>query len=119
VNDQNAGIQYVFAALHVSNRDAALPWYERLFGRAPKVLPTDTEAVWQLAETASVYILADGTRVGGGDVSFVVADLDGQRAALDARGIATEPIVVIDGAGRKSRVLDPDGNAVWFIELPG
>jgi hypothetical protein len=117
VVDRPIDFHYFFAALHVRERDAALPWYERLFGRAPNFLPTDVEAVWQVAETASVYILADGTRVGGGEVNLIVDNLDAQRVALQARNIVTEPIVVIEGAGRKSRVLDPDGNAIWFTEL--
>jgi hypothetical protein len=46
-----------------------------------------------------------------------VSDLDTQRVALEMQGIVVEPIVVVEGSGRKSRVLDPDGNAIWFIEL--
>jgi predicted enzyme related to lactoylglutathione lyase len=107
---------YVFAALHVADRDAALHWYEQLFGRAANFLPNDSEAVWQVAETASIYVLADGVRVGGGEVTVVVDDLDAHRARLEARQIVPEPIVVRD-AGRKSRVLDPDGNTIWFVEL--
>jgi predicted enzyme related to lactoylglutathione lyase len=109
--------QYVFAALHVSERDAVLDWYQRLFGREPNFLPNDVEAVWQVTESASIYILADGARAGGGEVTLVVDDLERERATLVTRGIVAEPIVVIPEAGRKSRVLDPDGNMIWFLEL--
>jgi catechol 2,3-dioxygenase-like lactoylglutathione lyase family enzyme len=110
-------VQYLFAALRVTDRDASLAWYERLFGRPPSFLPNDAEAVWQVAETASVYLLAAGPPIGGGEVTLIVGDLDDQRAALSRRGIATEAVVVVPDAGRKSRVLDPDGNVLWFVEL--
>jgi predicted enzyme related to lactoylglutathione lyase len=112
-------VEYVFAALPVRDRDGVLDWYERLFGRAPNFLPNDAEAVWQLAATASVYVLTDGVRAGHGEVTLIVDDLDGQRAALEARDIATEPIVIVPNGGRKSRTVDPDGNAIWFVELTG
>jgi hypothetical protein len=117
VPDQSFDVSYVFAALHVKGRDAALAWYERLFDRAADFLQNDDEAVWQVAQTASVYLLCDGVRSGGGEVVLVVADLDGQRAALATRDISAEAIVVVPDAARKSRVLDPDGNMIWFIEL--
>ena len=117
MEDRSRESQYLFAALHVEDRDAALRWFERLFGRGPDFLPTETEAVWRVADTASVYILADGARVGCGEVSLVVNDLAIHRAALEARDIVVEPVVVVEGAARKCRVLDPDGNVIWFIEL--
>ena len=55
-------ISYAFAGLVVANRDQAAAWYERLFGRPPTFLPNDAEAVWQVADTASVYLLADANR---------------------------------------------------------
>lgn len=117
MTERRADFAYLFAALHVQDRDAARPWYQQLFGRPPDFVPNDVEAVWQVADTASVYILADGSRVGGGDVNLIVDNLSATLAGLTSRNIRTGPVVVIDGVGRKSRVFDPEGNSIWFTEL--
>jgi predicted enzyme related to lactoylglutathione lyase len=114
---RRAQFAYLFAALHVQDRDAALPWYQQLFGRPPDFVPNNDEAVWQVADTASVYILAEGTVVGGGDVNLIVDDLEATLVGLRLRNIHAGPIVMIGDVGRKFRVFDPDGNSIWFTEL--
>jgi hypothetical protein len=109
-------ITYVFAGL-VVNRDQAAAWYERLLGRPPDFLPNDAEAVWQLADTASVYLVADADRAGCGVVTLVVDDLDASLTEIDGRGIVPGTIQEIPGAGRKSVMTDPDGNAVAIVEI--
>ena len=47
-------ISHVFAGLPVSDYGSALAWYERLLGGPPAMLPNESEAVWQLTETALV-----------------------------------------------------------------
>src|SRR5579872_5903981 len=111
------GIIYAFAGLLVSNRDQAMDWYERLFGKPPDFLPNDAEAVWRVADTASVYVLADPARAGGGIVTLVVDNLDAHRVDLSGRGITLGAVETVGEAGRKSTVIDPDGNAVSFVEL--
>jgi len=44
-------ITYVFAGIATGNYAAALPWYERLFGRPPDMVPQDEEAAWQFTDT--------------------------------------------------------------------
>lgn len=110
-------ITYAFAGLVVRNRDRSAAWYERLFGRPPTFLPNDSEAVWQVAGTASVYILADAERAGHGIVTLVVDDLDACVAEIAARGIQAGTIEGIPGAGRKASMPDPDGNAVSLVEI--
>jgi hypothetical protein len=110
-------VSYLFAALAVSDRDQAAAWYSRLIGRPPTFLPNDDEAVWQLAATASVYIVVDATRAGRGLVSMVVGDLGESMAEITARGISHGQVEVIAGAGRKCPVTDPDGNVVTLIEI--
>lgn len=112
-------IDYVFACLLVTDRDAAMAWYERLLGRAPTFVPNDGEAVWQLAATASLYVLADRARAGRGVVTLAVDDLKGCVAEIAARGIAMGPIEEIAGAGWKARVRDPDGNEIALVEIRG
>ncbi|MGA7671625.1 MAG: VOC family protein, partial [Nitrolancea sp.] len=110
-------VTYAFACLIVTNRDQATEWYERFFGRPPNFLPNDNEAVWQVAQTASVYVLADSERAGHSVVTLVVDDLDASLAEIASRGIMPGPIEDITGAGRKSTTRDPDGNEVALVEL--
>jgi hypothetical protein len=109
-------VDYVFAGLVVANRDRAAVWYERLFGRPADFFPNDAEAVWRLADTASVYLLADKDRAGQGVMTLIVTDLD-SRLGISGRGIAAGPIEDIEGVGRKSVTKDPDSKAVAFAEL--
>jgi predicted enzyme related to lactoylglutathione lyase len=111
------GITYVFAGLVVENRNQAAAWYEQLLGRPPDFLPNDAEAVWQLAGTASVYLLADADRAGRGVMALVVADLGASLAEIAGRGIVAGAIEEIPGAGRKAVITDPDGNAVSLVEI--
>ena len=110
-------ISYVFAGLVVTDRDRATAWYERLLGRPPTFLPNDAEAVWQIASTASVYLLADPARAGHGVVALVVDDLATTLGEIAGRGITTWEIEEIPGAGRKANFVDPDGNRVSFLEI--
>jgi hypothetical protein len=48
---------YLFAGIPVNDFTVALTWYERLLGSPPSFFPHETEAVWELAEHRSVFIL--------------------------------------------------------------
>lgn len=110
-------VSYVFAGLVVSRRDQAADWYARLIGRPADMLPNDAEAAWQLADSASLYLLADPARAGRGVFTLVVDDLDGVLAEIAARGLTPGPTELVGTAGRKCVITDPDGNAVSIIEL--
>lgn len=110
-------VSYVFAGLVVSHRDQAADWYARLFGRPADMLPNDAEAAWQLADSASLYLLADPARAGRGVFTLVVDDLDGVRTDIAARGLPAGQVEQVGTAGRKCVLADPDGNTVSIIEL--
>ena len=110
-------VDYVFAGLVVTDRDAAVKWYEKLLGAPPDLYPNDVEAMWQLTGSASLYLLADAARAGGGVFTMAVDNLDAYLAVLAARGVTVGAIEEIPGAGRKVVALDPDGNAVGVVEL--
>jgi hypothetical protein len=110
-------ISYVFAGIVVANRDRSVAWYEPLLGRPPTFLPNDAEAVWQLADTASVYLLADESRAGRGVVALVIDDLDARLAEMAGRGIENWTLEEIPESGRKATIHDPDGNEVSFLEI--
>ena len=107
-------ITYLFAGVPVADYDAARPWYERLIGRAPDMLPHDREAAWQLSETGWIYVVADAERAGRALVTVLVDDLDAHLAGMAERGIACEPIEILPGKVRRTAVVDPEGNRIAF-----
>src|SRR4051812_6300029 len=106
-------ITHVFAGLPVADYDAALAWYERLLGGPPEREPTAGEAVWQLTETALVYIVVEPERAGNGLLAVIVDDLDDLLAGMDLEPDSVAPVA---GVGREARFTDPDGNAIKFAE---
>ena len=68
-------IEYVFAGLAVTRLDAGIDWYQRLLGKPPDMRPNEREATWRVAQTASVYIVADAGRAGHSAVTMFVDDL--------------------------------------------
>lgn len=49
----------LLAGIPVSDLAAAIDWYGRLFGDDKPFIPNDIEAVWDLAEGRSVYVVLD------------------------------------------------------------
>jgi len=109
-------ISYVFAGLVVTDRDKAAAWYAGLLGRPADVLPNDAEAMWQLSDQASLYLLADPGRAGHGVFTLIVPDLDAELARLAASGIGPSRIDEFE-AGRKCVIEDPDGNEIGIAQL--
>jgi hypothetical protein len=112
-------ITHVFAGVPVANYDSARAWYERLMGRPPNMLPTESEAVWQLTETSSIYVVKDAGRAGRALLTIAVDDLEGHLAGLAERGIAPGAPDSVAGVPRKSVITDPEGNMISFFENPG
>ena len=112
-------IEHAFTGVPVSDLDAALAWYERLFARPADMLPNDAEAVWQLAAAAALYVIRDPERAGSALLTLIVDDLDERASALRDAGLDPSAIETM-GAGRKATVIDADGNAITFAQLnPG
>lgn len=81
------------------------------------MLPNNAEAAWQLADSASLYLLEDPVRAGRGVITLVVDDLDALLPEIAARGLTPGPAEKVGTAGRKCVITDPDGNAVSIVEL--
>src|SRR5215213_1208470 len=77
----------LFAGNRVSDYERAKEWYVRLLGAEPSFLAHATEAIWQLADHASVFIVEVEHGAGGAIHTVVVDDLDERVAAIAARGI--------------------------------
>ena len=110
-------VTHVFMALAAADHAAALDWYARLLGRGPDMIPTEGEAVWRLAGSASVYVIADPDRAGRAAVTIAVRDLHELLGDLRERGIVAT--TAMDAGMRTAIVVDPDGNRIKFFEDPG
>jgi predicted enzyme related to lactoylglutathione lyase len=110
--------QHVFGAIHVSDRDAAATWYERLFGRPPDLVPNAEEAAWRLTETAWVYVVAGAGGPGTSLHTLLVADLDAFLRRAKEAGIGSSPIETNGGGVRSAYIEDPDGNRLQVGQPP-
>jgi predicted enzyme related to lactoylglutathione lyase len=110
-------INVLFAGIPVADLDAAIDWYERLFGAAPDMAPNDTERTWRLTDASWVYVVADPERAGKALVTLMVDDLDARLAAIRERGIEVGEIEEINEKTRKAEIVDPEGNRIGFGQV--
>jgi hypothetical protein len=104
----------LFAGNRVRDFEAAKPWYERLLGAEPSFLPHETEAVWELAEHRSLFIVEDAEAAGHAIHTIFVDDLDKVVAEISSRGIEPDELVTYPGKARKAIYRDDDGNEIGF-----
>jgi len=104
----------LFAGVPVSDFEAAMPWYSRLFGSEPAFIPHATEAVWQLGEHRFVYIDEDPKRAGHAVCTVFVEDLDERVDGIASRGIEPSDRETYPGKARKVIYRDADGNEISF-----
>lgn len=107
----------VFAGAAVADFDAAVAWYTVVLGRAADVPVTEGEVMWQLSDSAFLYVVREPERAGGGLLTLSVGDLDLAVAEVAARGITGAPIEQVGTAGRRSLYTDPDGNRLALVEV--
>jgi catechol 2,3-dioxygenase-like lactoylglutathione lyase family enzyme len=104
----------LFAGIPVSDYEASLAWYEKLFGAPPSFFPNDIEAVWEVAELRSVYILKAPEHAGHARNTLFVDDLDDRLAQIAGRGLAPATLETYGNGVRKATFRDPDGNELGF-----
>ncbi|PRX97667.1 VOC family protein [Allonocardiopsis opalescens] len=104
--------QDLFAGIPVTDYAAALPWYERFFGRPPSFLPNEIEAVWETAEHRYVYIVQDPGRAGNALVLLFTDALDERVAELADRGVEPAARETYEGGVTKVSYRDADGNEI-------
>ncbi|MET8863645.1 VOC family protein [Nonomuraea sp. NPDC004580] len=104
----------LFAGIPVSDYQAALRWYEQLFGEKPSFIPNDVEAVWELAEHRYVYIVQEPERAGNALVVSFVEDLRERVAAITRRGIEPVKRETYENGVTKVIYEDPEGNEIAF-----
>jgi catechol 2,3-dioxygenase-like lactoylglutathione lyase family enzyme len=110
-------ITHLIAGVPVSNLDASVDWYTRLFGRAPDMRAGD-EVLWDVDEHATLFIEPNRAQAGAGRITLAVAGLDSLLVRLAAEGIEHEQVETYSNGVRHVKVPDPDGNAIAFAEPP-
>jgi predicted enzyme related to lactoylglutathione lyase len=109
---------YLFAGIPVNDYAAALAWYERLLGSAPSSFPHDTEAVWELAQHRSMFIVQRPEHAGHAIHTIIVDDLDTLVAEIARRGLEPAKRETYSNGVRKTTYIDPDGNEIGFGGVP-
>jgi catechol 2,3-dioxygenase-like lactoylglutathione lyase family enzyme len=107
----------LIAGVPISELDAEIDWYTRLFGRPPDMRAGE-EILWDLDEHAPLFIEPDAARAGAGRTTFAVAGLDALLERLAAQGIEHGLIETYPNGVRHVKIPDPDGKAIAFAEPP-
>ena len=107
-------ITHLFAGVPVSDLEAGIDWYTRLFGQPPTLRAGD-EVLWDIDEHATLFIEPNPAHAGSGRITLGVTGLD---ALLERSGLEHEPIETYSDGVRHVMIPDPDGNAIAFAEMP-
>jgi catechol 2,3-dioxygenase-like lactoylglutathione lyase family enzyme len=110
-----SAITNLYAGVPVTDLDASIDWYTRLFGRPPDMRAGD-EILWDLDEHATLFLESNAEHAGAGKITLGVAGLDALLERCAARGIYHEPIETYTNGVRHTKLPDPDGNAIAFAE---
>ena len=105
---------YLFAGIPVNDYAAALAWYQQVFGSPPAFFPSDTEAVWELAEHRWVFIVQRPEHAGHAIPTVLVDDLDALVAQIADRGLEPAKRETYENGMQKVTYFDPDGNEIGF-----
>jgi catechol 2,3-dioxygenase-like lactoylglutathione lyase family enzyme len=115
--NQPVAITHTFAGLPVADYAAAYDWYVRLLGRDADMFPHNTECVWRLTSTSSIYVAQDPERAGSALVTLALDDLDDHERRLREASFAFSDEATGSGP-RRLIVSDLDGNRLAFFQDP-
>lgn len=110
-------VNRVLAGVAVADFDAALPWYERLFGRTADALPMDGLAEWHIPSGGVVQLVASAEQAGRSLLTLDVDDLEQELDLLRERGL--DAGALDDTTSDKVLIVaatDPEGNAITLVE---
>jgi predicted enzyme related to lactoylglutathione lyase len=110
-------MEVLFISVPVADLQAAMSWYEQIFGRAADIVPNENEVMWCVAGNGWLYLIKDPERAGRTVVTISVSDLDQFVVDLASRGIVAGPIEAVGDAGHKANVVDRDGNVISWIQV--
>jgi hypothetical protein len=103
----------LLAQMTVTDLDAALEWYGRLFDGPPDSRPMGGLAEWHLAPTFGVQVWQDPDRAGHSTMVIDTDDIDAFGSGLDQKGIGHDGVQDASSS-RILPVTDPDGNRIVF-----
>jgi catechol 2,3-dioxygenase-like lactoylglutathione lyase family enzyme len=96
-------VTVLFGGIPVRDFEAALPWYERLMGRPPDMVPKEGEVCWKLTESAWIYLVRDPERAGNALITIIGDDLP----PIDAELVEMGGMLTVEA-------IDPEGNRIKF-----
>lgn len=111
-------INEFFASIPVADFEPMLAWHKQLWGREPDFIPEPGEAVWQLVDHGSVYLVTDPVRAGSALITLLVDDLDAQISELISRGIEVGSVTELGPSVPGIAVTDAEGNCIRFGQPP-
>lgn len=110
-------ITNILTGIAVKNVDAALDYYERLFGRPADARPMPILADWHLP-AGFVQLVADPGRAGQSLLTLQVDDLDATLSELAERGITPTTADTQSGETVNFAMLnDPEGTMITLVQL--
>lgn len=112
-----SAITHLYAGVPVTDLEASIDWYTRLFGREPD-FRAGNEILWEIAASVTLFIEPEAEQAGTGRVTFSVIGLDALLESLAARRIDHQAIEAYSNGVRHVKIPDPDGNAIAFAEPP-
>jgi predicted enzyme related to lactoylglutathione lyase len=107
----------VLAGIAVADVDAAMPWYERMFGRPADALPMAGLAEWHVPSGGVVQLVSNPERAGRSQLTLDVDDLERELVAIAERGLDIGPLD--DTTSDKvliAEATDPEGNAITLVQ---
>ena len=110
-------MEVLFASVPVADLQAAMGWYEQLFGRPADIVPNKDEVMWGVSGNGWLYVIEEPQRAGRTVMTISVSDLDQFVANLKSRGISAGPIEAVGDDGRKTNTVDADGNVISWIQV--
>lgn len=108
----------LFAEFPVKNYEESLAWFNKLLGCSPAFYPTDTEAVWKLAEHRYFFIKVLPEHSGHAFNLVFISNFDEFVGEVSDRGIEPTNKETLPNGVRKWTYKDPSGNEIGFGGQP-
>lgn len=116
---KNLSIDSAVSVLQVKNLKEAIEWYSKLLGRKPDISLKKGVFEWQLTKNAWLQIITDTSnlnRLGKGRIIISVNGIQDQKKTCDDENIASSEIFEYLPFIKMFKVIDLDGNQIYFIE---
>jgi uncharacterized protein YndB with AHSA1/START domain/predicted enzyme related to lactoylglutathione lyase len=110
------GVSQVLAAVAVADREAAMPFYEKLFGRPADWLPMPSDAEWHVGGS-TLQVVQAPDRAGRSLLTLATDDLRAWVPELRKRGVE---VGEIDETTSQMvlfvQLTDPEGNLITLVQ---